>query len=201
MVKRYYDKSFTAPGRNPFRYEGFLRDGSIDRPDGRELPIATLPPFLRALLVTDGTVTKILEAYFWEPVEVQTREQDFVEAERPIDWIQVAAGDRVLVRRAQLRGSDSGQVYADAFSIIRTPLIPASFRQRLIDREIGIGVLIRDSGLESYREVLEVGVEADQTNGDAADCDSDLIFRTYRIFIDREPVILITESFPLTLYA
>jgi chorismate-pyruvate lyase len=77
--------------------------------------------------------------------------------------------------------------------VIRTELIPAHFRRRLIDREIGIGALIRDSGLESYREVMEVGLEPDTGTDDA-------VFRTYRIIIAGEPVILITETFPLALY-
>jgi len=201
MVRRYYDKPLDADERNPFRCQGFLRDGLIRRRDGGEMPIQALPAFLRALLVTDGTVTKILEAYFWEPVEVQTLQQEFVTAERPVAWIEVDAEDEVLIRRARLIGVDSGRVYASAFSVIRTQLIPKTFRQRLIDREIGIGVLIRDSGLESYREVLEVGVEpAEGSAKDMATESSDLIFRTYRIIIDGRPVILITESFPHDLY-
>ncbi len=198
MVKRYYDKGGDAQAPNPFRCEGFLRNGAIPRHDGGEMPIGALPPFLRALLVTDGTVTKILEAYFWEPVEVQTQKQEFATAERPIDWIQIDAGDRVLIRNARLRGTDSGQVYATAFSVIRPELIPDTFRQRLIDREIGIGVLIRDSGLESYREVLEVGIEPPDAHEPASTCEH--VFRTYRIIIGQAPVILITESFPLDLY-
>jgi len=103
----------------------------------------------------------------------------------------VTAGDQVLTRQAQLRGADTGRTYADAFSVIRVERIPLAFRQRLIDREIGIGVLIRDSGLESYREVLDVGA----ASGAGAE-----IFRTYRIIIDHAPVILITETFPVALY-
>jgi chorismate-pyruvate lyase len=199
MVQRFYDKPLVPPGGTPLRWEGFLRDGAIPLVDGGTLPLADLPAFLRALLVTDGTVTKILEAYFWEPVEVETLQQELVTAERPIGWIRVGAGDRVLIRRACLRGTDSGRAYANAFSVIRPELIPETFRQRLIDREIGIGVLIRDSGLESYREVLEVGVEPSGDEGDQPD-EAESVYRTYRIIIDRKPVILITEAFPLAVY-
>ena len=175
LVERYYDKSLLSGADSPFRAEGFLRDGTLAREGGGHLPLAELPPFLRALLVTDGTVTKILEAYFWEPVAVRTLEQDFWTTERPVEWLGLGAGEQVLIRLAH-------------------DLIPATFRQRLIDREIGIGVLIRDSGLESYREVMEIGI-------DQPDPGEERVYRTYRIFIAGQPVILITESFPLAFYA
>ncbi len=170
-----------------------MRDGTISSGTGQPVAIDSLPPFLRALLVTDGTVTKIIEAYFWEPVVVDTLCQEYVIAADEMPWVHIASGERVMVRRARLRGAHSGKGFANAFSVIRTELIPAHFRRRLIDREIGIGALIRDSGLESYREVMEVGLEP------ATDAD-DAVFRTYRIIIAGEPVILITETFPLSLY-
>ena len=193
MVERYYRKTAAPAGRTPFRCEGFVRGGTIDSDSGQPVAISSLPPFLRALLVTDGTVTKIIEAYFWEPVVVDTLRQEFVVAADDIPWVQIAGGERIMVRRARLRGADSAREFAHAFSVIRTELIPAQFRKRLVDREIGIGALIRDSGLESYREVMEVGIEPDAETDDA-------VFRTYRIIIAGEPVILITETFPLALY-
>jgi chorismate-pyruvate lyase len=195
MVQRYYDRAEGDGGPNPFRCEGFVRNGTIAGSGCAPMPIESLPPFLRALLVTDGTVTKMLEAYFWEPVVVDTLRQEFVTAEARIPWIATAAGDRVMARRARLRGADSGRHYAHALSVIRTELIPENFRRRLIDREIGIGALIRDSGLESYREVMEVGVE----HGDGQQT-AGAVFRTYRIIIAGAPVILITETFPMGLF-
>jgi len=202
MVSRYYDKTENAGARNPFRgHQGFLGDIRIRRTGGADMPIRELPPFLRALLVMDGTVTKTLEAYFWEPVEIMTLQQEFVHAERPIAWIRIDPGDRVLIRRARLSGIESKRAYATAFSVIRTQLMPEAFKLQLISRRIGIGALIRDSGLESYREVLEIGIEpAGESSDPTVPGESDLVFRTYRILIDGEPVILITEHFPLNLY-
>lgn len=192
-MHRYYGRGTSAPSQPPFRCDGFARAGEVVDATGERIALSQLPPFLRALLVTDGTVTKILEAYFWEPVVVDTLEQRFEDALDPVPWLGVERGDPCLIRDAQLRGTDSGRCFAEAFSLIRTQLIPPDFRQRLIDREIGIGVLIRDSGLESYREVLDVGLDR-TADGEAA------VFRTYRITIDHRPVILITEYFPVALY-
>ena len=197
-MHRYYGRgSLDHPlqeGEGPFRCDGYLEQAMLRDAAGRGIPLAELPPFLRALLVTDGTVTKILEAFFWEPVSVETLEQRFQVAEASVPWIALEAGDRCLMRDARLRGQHSGRAYAEAFSLIRTELIPEDFRRRLIARQIGIGALIRDSGLESYREVLDVGLEPTPPSAGS-------VFRTYRIVIDRNPVILITEYFPLHLYS
>lgn len=192
-MHRYYGRDPAQVGDPPFRRDGFIRAGELKGPNGWRLSLSQLPPFLRALLATDGTVTKILEAYFWEPVAVDTLEQRLEAAARAVPWLELEAGDPCMVRDARLRGTESGRRFAEAFSLIRLELIPEDLRQRLIAREIGIGVLIRDSGLESYREVLDLGL-------DRLDDGEGAVFRTYRIIIARRPVILITEYFPLALY-
>jgi len=192
-MHRYYGRATEADSGDRSRYDGYAEGGTILDTAGKGVPIGSLPPFLRALLVTDGTVTKLLEAYFWEPVAVDTLEQRFAAAEAPVPWVEVQAGDPCLIRDARLRGRHSGRAYAEAFSLIRTELIPDDLGRRLIAREIGIGALIRDSGLESYREVMDAGLDRSQGTGGA-------VFRTYRIVIDSRPVILITEYFPLDLF-
>ena len=201
-MRRYYGRALDDPANTPFRCDGYLEGAAIRDEQGAVIPLAELPPFLRALLVTDGTVTKALEAWFWEPVAVDTLEQRFETAAEPVPWIGLNAGDPCLLREARLRGVHSGLTFALALSLIRTELIPQDFRRRLIDREIGIGALIRDSGLESYREVLDVGLEAapgapDPAPGTWPPDGGPAVFRTYRILIGGHPVILITEFFPL----
>lgn len=204
-MRRYYGRPLDDPLNAPFRCDGYVADGLIRDEQGAAVPLQELPPFLRALLVTDGTVTKSLEAYFWEPVAVDTLEQRFEIAQAAVPWIGLEAGGRCLVRDARLRGVHSGRAFAEALSLIRTELIPPDFRRRLIDREIGIGALIRDSGLESYREVLDVGMERDRSGGQDRGREPDrelgeAVFRTYRIIIGGHSVILITERFPLKLF-
>ena len=71
------------------------------------LNVAALPPFLRVLLTTDGTVTKSLEAYFWESIEVINRKQGYeklAEDERLFSYLSAARG----------RGVDVDVVLGDA---------------------------------------------------------------------------------------
>lgn len=204
MIETYYSKtnSSTPP---LFKKNGFVAGWSIPHSgDSSTIPMEDIPPFLRTLLVTDGTVTKSLEAYFWEPVEVETLAQGMQVANSDVNWLEVLQGDDVLTREVKLQGKHSKNTYASAFSIIRPQIIPVEFREKLLSGEIGIGMLIRDSGMESYREVLEIGCEEYCPNRDQALQPSivsmSILYRTYRIVMGGESAILITERFPKALY-
>lgn len=186
-----------------FRHKGYIPEG-IAGAEKEESLLAGLPPFLRTLVVTDGTVTKTLEAYFWEPVLVEPLAQGVESAENDLPWLEVKAGDDVLLRNVRLVGNKTDSVYAFASSVVNLDRLPENFRKQLINGDLGIGELIRDSGLETYREILEIGAcqENRYSNVNHADTPEaiDMIFRTYRIILNQHPAILITETFPLDLY-
>jgi len=203
MNDAYYFKS-AEPEVSFFKSQGFMDQCDlVGRRDGEELLLEGISPFLRTLLVTDGTVTKSLEAYFWERLEVQTICQDLEAISQDVAWLKLAAGSEVLTREVKLIGVSSERVYAGAYSMINLEAIPDYFSRQLIAGEIGIGVLIRDSGLESYREIVDFGAEkADAVYyGYDSDVGSlDIIYRTYRIFLEGKPAIVITERFPRLVY-
>lgn len=201
MLEAYYDKRGDAGKYQVFRSKGFSADWKIGGAEREEVLMGSLPPFLRSLLVTDGTVTKSLEAYYWEPVSVQGVSQKVSDAEAGIDWLEIKAGDPVLGRYVQLRGNVSERTYANAFSIIRLELIPADLRSKLLDGSLGIGELIRNCGLETYRELMEIGLTDDLSlHGEYAESREECVYRTYRIILNHQPAILVTEYFPVKLF-
>ena len=54
-----------------------------------------------------------------------------------------------------------------------------------------VGELLRERGLETYREILDVG---------QSDVAGEQIYRTYRIVIQHQAAIMITETFPCSVY-
>lgn len=176
-----------------FIARGFIEGGIITTPRHQQLNVQDLPPLLRTLLVTDGTVTKVLEAYFWEPVNVESVEQQLETATAPIDTLGIEKGETYLRRDVRLRGSESGDTYVWAHSIVRTRELPADITRELIEGRIGIGQLLRTKGLETYREIIDV---FEENNADAEKC----IGRTYRIYLHDVPAITVTEQFPVALY-
>jgi chorismate-pyruvate lyase len=201
MLQSYYDKRGPGGENLAFRSKGFVApDWSLSGIDRKGITMASLPPFLRTLLVTDGTVTKSLEAYYWEPVRVDNVSNTVVTSESEIDWLDVRNGEEVIARGVQLRGGMSRTLYASAFSIIRMALIPEALRTRLLAGQLGIGELIRECGLETYRELLEFGYTTDMSRFGGPETNLECVYRTYRIILDHRPAILVSECFPVAVF-
>lgn len=178
-----------------FKSRGYVPGGIVTNSRNEQLHMEQLPAFLRTLLVADGTVTKSLEAYFWEQVDVQNLGQAPTTLTQDLPWLGLPAGATVLARHVRLCGVDSGRYYADAESRIKLDALPEHLRDDLLAGRIGIGELLREKGLETYREILDVGTIAN----DPA-FDGEAVYRAYRIVINHQPAILITEKFPCALY-
>jgi chorismate-pyruvate lyase len=200
LLDLYYRRAADArPDR--FKSKGFDPEWRFDPEDGDGLAMARLPPFLRTLLVTDGTVTKSLEAYYWEPVTVACRANRQVAAREAVDWLEVPAGEALIARSVLLQGVRSGRTFASALSVIRVALIPEPLRESLLAGQLGIGELIRECGLETYRELREIGRSRDMGRYGGPCEPRECVFRSYRIIIGHRPAMLVTECFPIDVFA
>lgn len=200
ILEPYYNKTDAQIDRR-YKSEGYIGGGTIELATGGSIAMDILPPILRTLLVTDGTVTKLLEAYFWEPINVVTQKLEACFLEQPLPWLQASSGERVLLRDVELRGVHSGRLYASAFSVVRLLAFDTTLVDALCLGEIGLGVLIRDSGLESYRELLELTAFSDMADLPVVvDIRPMRMQRSYRITAGGTPAILITECFPCAAY-
>ena len=160
-----------------------------------------LSPILRVLLVTDGTVTKTLEAYFGEAIEVHVLEHAERTSEVPYPDIEIEAGDRILHRYVRLLGRTTRKVYAVAESVAVLEHISQQMRRQLIEEHKGIGELLREGRLETYRELLTAtltfaGRWAEHLNVAATES---VLTRDYKIYQGGRAVLLIREVFPESL--
>lgn len=184
--------------RKHFKTKGFIEGGTVTNHRGDEVDLSVLPPFLRTLLVTDGTVTKSLEAYYWEPVAVVSITQDLVDLPARETLFETSVHSQYLHREIQLVGQYTDKVYATADSYICLDKLPSTTAKRLIANQIGIGELLRDEGLESYREIFDFGLSI-QPIADGKQPQS-VAYRTYVINIDGAIAIEIIELFPIDCY-
>lgn len=186
-----------------FRSSGYLQEDDIACSDGSTFSVAALPRFLRTLLVADGTVTKSLESWFWEPVKITPRSQEQSLLTESLADISAAPGAQVLRREVCLTGKHSGQHFACARSLIVLDALPAETRAGLLEGRIGIGELLRQKGVETYREIVALDYISKNHSKDdlLREFDDDLVSRSYRIRVGGEPAILVTEYFPIGLYS
>ena len=158
---------------------------------------ATLTPLQRILLVTDGTLTEILEAHFLERIElVKISERVVKGSELALD-IPIGADERVMERKINLRGARSGTLYVYAVSHVFADRLDPSFQTELLETNIPLGRLWRSHRLETFKEIVSVACRpADELAGYLG-CPENarVLARIYDVFSAGRLVMRIAENF------
>ncbi len=164
----------------------------------RPIDLRTLTPFQRALVSIDGTVTKFIEAYTLEPVEIVRLQQQEQRLRIDHPWLAAPTGTTVIARQVLLSGKYSATIYAYAVSLLLIDRLPSDVLRGLDVEPAGLGRILLNSQLENRREVLWYGREqvADLPEAIEVYTGNDFISRTYRIIVGNQPMMLINEKFP-----
>ena len=168
----------------------------------REINFARLTPFQRGLIVTDGTVTRFIEAYTLALVKVVLLQQKKQTLSSDHDWLQLPAGEEVISRQITLQShqekTSSPIIHTYADSLIVPKRLPKSILDGLESNTLGLGRLLQHSGLETRRELLWCGIETliDLPPAVTYLEGETFISRAYLVFANQEPLILINEKFP-----
>jgi chorismate-pyruvate lyase len=156
----------------------------------------TLSVLQKVLLITDGTVTQLLEIYTGEKISVQKLEHVLVTGAP--SSLGVPATEPVLSRRILLRGTSRPYMYAHSWLV--PSRMPRDMQQAIVQTNTPIGQLWKAARLETFREIIDFRRE--QNSGIAAlfGVDGTLLSRTYLISAGGVPMGLIVEKFPATYF-
>ena len=172
--------------------------GFSETPARHTVNLLEVPPFLRMILVADGTVTKLLEAFFLTPIQIRIIAQDVTDA----DPFETGASEQVLSRAVVLDNAALGQTYgyATSFTVLRS--LGPELREALLTGRIGIGALLRQQRMETFREHVSIRTrEAGDSAGPLQiSSGAPVVERTYRIFTNRKPLVQICEVFPIEIF-
>ena len=159
----------------------------------------SLRPYQRILLVTDGTLTEILEAIFLERIQLIKVSQEVISATASHADLEADSQEALLERKILLRGETSGRNYVYAESVIALERLSPAFRDGLIKSAIPLGRLWLEHKLETFKDVPDVRCQpADGIHRHFGCQDSSpLLVRTYRVNSGTKPVMLISEYFQL----
>ena len=165
----------------------------------QDLNLRTLRPLDRALLVIDGTVTRFLEAYMMEPIDIVKLGETPEILGKPHEWLDLEKGKKVVSRRVLLRGRYSKHVYASAASLVVPDRVKKAIQPIGGRVPEGLGRMLLHGRTEQYRELLWYGKELAndlprEMRSLASRC---AMTRTYRIIAQKQPTMVITEWFEL----
>jgi chorismate-pyruvate lyase len=155
-------------------------------------------PLQRILLVTDGTVTEILEAYTGESMRLVKLLEEMQTLSESLPNLQAEPGEQVLRRHILLQGKMSLTNFIYADSIIAADRLDEALKHGLLKSRKPIGFLIQEQRMETYREIVGCGRELAGPLAAYFDIDPSegMIWRTYLIYYKGKPIMQITEKFP-----
>lgn len=168
-----------------------------------DVALAAVEPVLRSLLLTDGTVTRALEAQALECVTVKVVAQ----ASGPLpsaaaEPLETHTGESSVHRRVEIGTAKNPMPLIWAESHILPQRLPGDFLNVLQNAPEGIGESFQQVRLESCRDLLWFGLDAPPDwSSVATDPSSQAITRCYRVTAGGRPCLLISESFAVAQHA
>lgn len=196
-------RSTQSPAQGPASQNDPIADLFVaqeSRPDHLSpVNLRTLSPFHRALLAIDGTVTKFIEAYKMESLDIRLLATERRELSAHHRWLEAPRNTDVMVREVALQGRQTREIYAYAVSLVVPGRLSEAARHALEVDGAGLGRVLLKDRAETYREILWFGRETLATLPEAlAHLRSrEFLSRTYRILAGGKPIMLINEKFPV----
>lgn len=157
-----------------------------------------LSPFQRIILTTDGTLTDILEAYLFEAIQIVKLAEGLVSTTQDIPPLELKTGTEVIDRKILLQGKISRKNFIYAESIIVPDRLDEKFKNSLLNSQIPIGRLWLEHKMETFKEIVDSGKEPanELSSYFNIQMEDNILFRSYRLFNNRMPIMIITEKFP-----
>jgi chorismate-pyruvate lyase len=157
-----------------------------------------LSRFQRILLTTDGTLTEILAAYLCEQIILVKLSEQMHKLNRDLSPLAINAGIDVIDRRILLQGKISRRNFIYAESFLVPDRLEEKFKQELLVSQTPLGRLWVEHKLETFKEIIDTAKEpaGALSSHFGISPEEALLSRTYRVFSNREPIMMITEKFP-----
>jgi chorismate-pyruvate lyase len=170
----------------------------LDSLENIEGTVGKLSSTQKILLITDGSVTNILDVLMGH-VNINTLTQKFIPATKEMAVnLNINEGQTVNYRVVVI-GTKIPLIYA--VSVVPLKLLDNQFKEDLIKADTPIGRILRKHNIESRREIKTINVEeATPELSEIFDTNSPMLNRTYNIIHNKEILIWLKETFPYSLF-
>jgi chorismate-pyruvate lyase len=156
-----------------------------------QLPLfASLAPMQRVMLLSNGTLTDILQAFTLEEIGVH-KFSERVHYNAP-DFI----AEETLERSVVLYGKKTSRYYVYAESVIALERLPQALARELCEGSEPLGRLLLKHRLETFKELIDVRIGKSERASAFLASHSRFLIRSYRVFVNERPCMVIHEYFP-----
>lgn len=164
----------------------------------RDLRQEDLSALQRILLGSDGTMTNLLEELTKEELQVYKIFEEVSTSKSDVPQLSLVSGQQLWHRIITLQGKRSSTHYLYAESLIAPDNLDRDFAEKLLNTNTPIGKIWDLFRVETYKSLTSWGEER---AGYIAKYfkippDQSLLYRTYRVFSQKRPVMQVTEKFP-----
>lgn len=164
----------------------------------KDLRHEDLSTLQRILLGSDGTMTNLLEELSKEELQAHKIFEEVSASKSDVPHLSLVSGQQLWHRIITLQGKRSGIHYLYAESLIAPDNLDRDFAEKLLNTNTPIGKIWDLFKVETYKSLVSWGEER---AGDVAKyfkipSDQLLLYRTYRVFSQKRPVMQVTEKFP-----
>lgn len=152
-------------------------------------------PLLRALLLTDGSITTLLEAFIGCEIKVAGLKQKTVSSNDALaNELNVNSGEELNEREVILLAGNEPVVYAKSYAVISR--LGDDAGNDILKTDIPIGKILRRHKLETHREIMEIGFKHDEKIAGILKLNNDkILWRSYVIIRKNVPLMKIEEYF------
>lgn len=166
------------------------------------LDIQKLSIFQRVLLITDGTLTYLLEIYVGETLHTVKLHERLDMLHGAVEPLQANAGEKVVTREILLQGIESQRNFLYAESILIPARLDPDFLAQLTTSQQPLGKLWNAQKMEIFKETIDLFREPAGNLATYFDLSpqTTLLGRTYIVYHQRQPIMQITEKFPETYF-
>jgi chorismate-pyruvate lyase len=157
---------------------------------------ASLSLLQKALLVTDGTLTQLLEVFTGETIRVRKLGQAMVKG-GPAS-LAVSDDEPVISRRILLCGNRRAYLHAESWLV--PGRMPPDLQAAMQDTDTPIGQLWKAARLETFREIVDFRRETSAEISGLLGGGTGILARSYLVNTGGQPMSLIIERFPADLF-
>lgn len=149
-----------------------------------------LAPLQRVMLLSNGTLTDILQAFTLEDIAVR-KVTGILRYDAP-----EFEGEEALERSVVLYGKRTSRYYVYAESLIALERLPLALARDLREGSEPLGRLLLNYRLETFKELIDFRIGRSEEASKFLEANLRFLIRSYRVFVNERPCIVSHEYFP-----